>query len=154
MRVLGLDPGLAEIGYGILDVKEGNIYYFSSGRIVTDKNKVFADRLFEISEDLYSLIDETWPDTVVVEKIFFYKNISTCIEVAHARGCLLAQVSKTRCKLKEYVPGEIKKAVTGNGVANKKLIKQAVNNRFQLKITNDNEADGIAIALTYAMKQV
>lgn len=160
MIVMGIDPGLESIGIGVLKASGNNIELVYSGLIKTDKKDSFADRLREIYLDISVLIDQHKPNVVCIEKIFFHFNVSSAMQVAHAKGCILAAISvynltaKSPCNIEEYVPSTVKMQVSGDGKANKNQMRAAVQNILGLdeRIKDDNTNDGVAIALTYALR--
>lgn len=151
-RVLGLDPGLAIVGYGVLDYVDFSRKKVTDyGVITTPKNESFPVRLALIYKGVQELIEKYNPDEVAVEELFFNTNITTGINVAHARGVLLlAAVHHCGC-LYEYTPLQIKQAMTGYGRAEKKQIQEMVKRFLGLqKVPKpDDAADALAVALTH-----
>jgi len=150
MIILGIDPGTAITGYGVIE-KEGNTNKcIAYGVIRTDKDKKMGDRLVEISKDLDSILDTYKPDLVGVEELFFCKNVTTAISVGQARGVILERIYNRGIKCMEFNPLTIKQAVTGYGKADKMQIQKTV--QLWLKLDDipkpDDAADGLAIALT------
>ena len=149
MRILGLDPGLAIVGYSILDTVNGEIILNASGSIQTDKNKSDSSRLFEIQNDLQTVIDKYKPQTASIEKLFYFKNQKTVIPVAQARGVILAVLEKNGIPIYEYTPIEVKQMITGYGRASKdevaKMVQISVKYETMPKL--DDTVDSIAIAL-------
>jgi len=154
MRILGIDPGIAIVGYSIIDVVDGHYRLVSSGSIQTDKNKSEAGRLLEICNDLESIITTFKPDTAGVEKLYFFKNQKTIIPVAQARGVIMMILEKYSIKAVEYTPIVVKQTITGYGRAEKTEVAQAVekmvdkNNKCWPKL--DDTIDSIAIAVCHA----
>ena len=149
MRILGLDPGLAIVGYSILDTVNDEIILNASGSIQTDKNKSDSSRLFEIQNDLQTVIDKYKPQTASIEKLFYFKNQKTVIPVAQARGVILAVLEKNGIPIYEYTPIEVKQMITGYGRASKdevaKMVQISVKYETMPKL--DDTVDSIAIAL-------
>ena len=152
MRILGIDPGLATVGWGVIDVTNGKPKAVSFGVILTEKEKSLPDRLLIIEEDLKSLIDKFKPDEIALEEIFFNNNVTTAINVSQARGVILLTCKKAVGKLFEYTPLQIKQALTGYGRAEKKQIQEMTKTFLNLpKIPKpDDAADALAVALTHS----
>lgn len=151
MRILGIDPGLAIVGYSILDV-DGDLYELvTSGSIQTAKGHSDASRLFEISGDLESIIKKYKPDEAAVEKLFFFRNHTTIIPVAEARGIILMLLEKYNVKISEYTPIVVKQTMTGYGRATKDEVAQAVSHIIDGKLPKlDDTIDSIALAICHA----
>ena len=149
MRIIGIDPGLARVGYGIIDVIEGNKIMLDCGIIETQSTQKEENRLVEISNDLTSIIKKWSPKTAAVEKFFFYRS-STTISVVQARGVILMTLGRHNLSIKEFPPMQIKLAVTGYGHSDKDDVLKSV--MHELNITSppkpDDAADALAIALT------
>jgi crossover junction endodeoxyribonuclease RuvC len=151
--ILGIDPGLATLGYGVIEKDErGNIRAVDCGVIVTPKTEGLPVRLAILEEGLQKILDKFHPDEIAMEELFFSKNITTGIAVAHARGVALLTCVKTCGKLYEYTPMQIKQALTGYGKADKKQIQTVVTSMLRLKSVPkpDDAADALAIALCHA----
>ena len=152
MRILGIDPGLAIVGYSVLDIEKEDNILVSSGSIQTDKNKTDSERLFEIMIDMQTIIDKYQPDVASVEKLFYFKNQKTVIPVAEARGVILAVLQKNNIKIAEYTPIEVKQMITGYGRASKdevaKIVQMSIKYNKLPKL--DDTLDSIAIALCYS----
>ena len=152
MRILGIDPGMAIVGYGILDYEGDNLTLTSSGSIQTKKNTKEASRLLEIYNDMETVIQKFKPDIAAIEKLFFFRNRTTVMPVAHARGVILTVLEKYGIPIYEYTPMEVKQVLTGYGRADKKEVQQMVeisvknNNKFP-KL--DDTVDAIAIAICH-----
>ena len=149
MRIIGLDPGLARVGYGIIDEIEGKKIMLDCGIIETKSTQKEERRLLEISNDLSSIICKWDPNCAAVEKFFFYRSSST-ISVVQARGVIMMTLGKHNLAIQEFPPMQIKLAVTGYGHSDKDEVLQSVMN--ELNITSppkpDDAADALAIALT------
>lgn len=151
MRIIGLDPGTATTGYGIIDVIEGQFTAVTYGVITTYPDAPMPHRLQTIQRQLQELIDEYRPDTAGVEEVFFGRNITTAITVGQARGVLLLTLANAGLSIAEYSPPKIKDAVTGYGKADKKQVQLMVRNLLDLAETPrpDDAADGLAVAITH-----
>ena len=153
MVILGIDPGLATLGYGVIEKDErGNIRAIDCGVIVTPKTEGLPVRLAILEEGLQKILDKFNPEEIAMEELFFSKNITTGIAVAHARGVALLTCVKRCGKLYEYTPMQIKQALTGYGKADKKQIQTVVTSMLRLKSVPkpDDAADALAIALCHA----
>ncbi len=152
MRILGIDPGLAIVGYSIIDTQKEDNILVSSGSIQTDKNKTDAERLFEIETDMQTIIDKYKPDAASIEKLFYFKNQKTIIPVAEARGVILSVLQKNEIEISEFTPIEVKQMITGYGRASKDEVAQAV--KMSIKYERlpklDDTLDSIAIALCHS----
>ncbi len=151
-RVIGFDPGLAIVGYGVMDFEDFNRKKIVDyGVITTPKEESFPVRLAILYESVSELIEKFKPDEIAVEELFFNTNITTGINVAHARGVLLLAAIHSCGKLYEYTPLQIKQAMTGYGRADKKQIQQMVKVYLGLeKVPRpDDAADALAVALTH-----
>ena len=149
MRIIGIDPGLARVGYGIVDEIEGKKIMLDCGIIETQSTQKEEQRLLEISNDLESILTKWNPDYAAVEKFFFYRS-STTISVVQARGVIIMTLGKHNLPIQEFPPMQIKLAVTGYGHSAKDEVLKSVMN--ELNITSppkpDDAADALAIALT------
>ena len=149
MRIIGIDPGLARVGYGIIDEREGKKIMLDCGIIETKSTQKEEKRLVEISSDLGSIINKWNPNFAAVEKFFFYRS-STTISVVQARGVIMMTLGKYNLPIQEFPPMQIKLAVTGYGHSDKDEVLKSVMN--ELSITKppkpDDAADALAIALT------
>ncbi len=152
MRILGIDPGLATIGYGVIDVENSKSKVISYGVISTPKDKTMPERLAIIESDLNTIIDKFSPDEIAIEELFFNTNITTGINVAHARGVIVLTCLKKVGKLFEYTPLQIKQALTGYGRAEKRQIQEMTKTFLCLKSIPrpDDAADALAVALTHS----
>mgnify|MGYP002626787591 CR=1 FL=1 len=152
MRIIGIDPGLAIVGYSILDISQEENILTSSGSIQTDKNKTDAERLFEIQQDMITIVEKYKPDIASIEKLFYFKNQKTIIPVAEARGVILSVLQSRLIPVFEYTPIEVKQVITGYGRATKeevaKMVELTVKYNKLPKL--DDTLDSIAIALCYS----
>ncbi len=155
MRILGLDPGTATTGYGVIDVVDGRYTAVAYGVITTTPKDDAPTRLQIIYQELNQLIDEYQPDSAGVEEVFFGRNITTAISVGQARGVLLLALANAGIPIGEYSPPKIKDAVTGYGKADKAQVQLMVRNLLDLEETPrpDDAADGLAVAITHYQYQ-
>ena len=153
MIILGIDPGIATLGYGVVDKdRSGNCRAIDYGVVLTPKEETLPVRLAILEEGVNRVIDRFSPEEIAMEELFFSKNITTGIAVAHARGVTMLACVKKCGRLYEYTPMQIKQALTGYGRADKKQIQQVVTSLLRLKSTPrpDDAADALAIALCHA----
>ena len=152
MIILGIDPGLATVGFGVISSENGNVKAIDYGVILTPKEARLPDRLKMIEEALKRLISKYSPDEIAMEELFFNNNQKTAINVAQARGVTLLTCVKHTEKLYEYTPLQIKQALTGYGRADKRQIQAMVTRLLNLKKTPrpDDAADALAVALTHS----
>lgn len=151
ITILGLDPGTAITGWGVIVEKRKEPYLKAFGCIETSKYKSDVERLQEIASDLEEVIDKYKPDEVAVEDLFFFKNLKTAMKVAQARGVLLLTASQKRILVSEYTPLQIKQALTGYGRADKKQVQAMVKSVLRLKNIPkpDDAADALATAICH-----
>ena len=149
MRILGIDPGLARVGFGILEVNNEQKKMLDCGIIQTAADQDEGSRLVEIANDLRQLIRQWDPKLAVVEKFFFYRS-STTISVVQARGVVMMTLARFKIPIMEFAPMQIKLAIAGSGHANKHEVLNAVMRELNLKNPPkpDDAADALAIALT------
>lgn len=153
MIILGIDPGLATLGYGVIEKDaRGNCRAVDCGVVLTPKEESLPVRLAILEEGIQKILDKYRPEEVAVEELFFSKNITTGIAVAHARGVALLACVKYCGKLYEYTPMQIKQALTGYGKADKKQIQTVVASLLKLKSIPkpDDAADALGVALCHA----
>lgn len=153
MIILGIDPGLATLGYGVLEKDaRGNVAARDYGVVLTPKEERLPTRLAILEEGLNKLLDKCCPDEVAVEELFFSKNVTTGMAVAHARGVVLLTCVKRCGRLFEYTPMQIKQALTGYGKAEKRQIQIVTANLLHLKgiPRPDDAADALAVALCHS----
>ncbi len=151
MIILGIDPGLAIVGYGVVELNGNNFKPIDYGCILTDKDTSFPNRLKYIYESMNQLIEKYNPDEVAIEELFFNKNVKTAIAVGHARGVEILAAINNNLKIYEYTPLQIKQAVTGYGRGDKKQVQEMVKMLLSLKETPkpDDAADALAVALCH-----
>ncbi|QSZ68382.1 crossover junction endodeoxyribonuclease RuvC [Methanofollis aquaemaris] len=151
MIVIGIDPGVARTGYGVL--RKGSRYPvpLDYGCIETAADRSQPERLLEIYERVSALFDEYEPAWVVLEKLFFSKNVTTAMRVSEARGILLLAAEQRKIPIAEYTPNQIKQAVTGSGRADKHQVQEMMRRLLRLREVPqpDDTADGLAVALCH-----
>lgn len=154
MKILGIDPGMAIVGYCILDFDGKNIKLEHSGSIQTIKGHSESQRISEIYDDIRTIIEEYKPDVCAIEKLFFFRNYTTVMPVAHARGVILLALEQSKIPVYEYTPIEVKQILTGYGRAEKKeverMVKISLNCEKLPKL--DDTVDAIAIAISYTRR--
>ncbi len=149
MRIIGIDPGLARVGYGVIETSFKEPKMLDCGIIRTEAGQPDGERMKEIADDLQELL-KTWsPDLAVVEKFFFYRS-STTISVVQARGVLIMTLARLNVPILEFPPMQIKLALTGSGHADKVEVLEAVMRELRLETPPrpDDAADALAAALT------
>ncbi len=150
MTIMGIDPGYGRMGFGIIHVQKGNVSLVDYGVATTESADAFEDRLLHLANDLHDLFEHHQPHLVAVEKLFFGKNTTTALKVAHARGIALLMAAQSKTPVIEYTPSQIKKAVTGDGKAGKSAMQKMVKELLSLaRIPKpDDAADALAVAIT------
>ena len=152
MKILGIDPGMASVGYGLIDYTNDEISLCSSGSIQTCKDCKDEERLLDIFNDMCTIIEKYRPDCASIEKLYFFKNQKTIIPVAEARGVILTALHKYNIPIHEYTPIEVKQVLTGYGRATKKeveaMVKISLNTDSLPKL--DDTVDAIAIAICHS----
>ncbi|MDE5861115.1 MAG: crossover junction endodeoxyribonuclease RuvC [Ruminococcus sp.] len=151
MRILGIDPGYAIVGFGILDYDGINFRPVQYGAITTDAGTDFTERLRAISEDMDYIFEKFKPDCMAVEKLYFTTNQKTAIDVAQARGVIILSASKRFVPVAEYTPLQVKVSVTGYGKAEKRQMMEMTRNILGLKRIPkpDDTADALAVAICH-----
>ena len=152
MIILGIDPGLATLGYGVIEVENDRRRLIQFGTLTTPAGQPMPQRLRAIFQGMNQLMDIYQPDDVAFEELFFSKNITTGMAVSAARGVALVAVVERTDNLYEYTPMQIKQAVTGYGGADKHQVQQMVKMLLNMKdiARPDDAADALAVALTHA----
>ena len=152
MRILGIDPGYATIGFGVVEAGRGLLALRQYGTITTPAEMAFPQRLQTIYHDMQRLIDAVKPDAMAIEELFFNNNITTGIGVAQARGVILMIAEKAGIPIYEYDPSQVKQAVVGYGKAEKRQVMDMTRRLLHLKTLPkpDDAADALAIALCHA----
>ena len=152
MRVLGIDPGIATVGFGLIEAEAGQVQMRNYGAITTEAGLPLATRLWQIGNDMEELIGQCRPDAIAIEELFFNKNITTGIAVAHGRGVILYTAEKCGIPLFEYTPSQVKQAVVGYGKAEKRQVMDMTKRLLRLSAVPkpDDAADALALALCHA----
>jgi len=152
MIILGIDPGLAIVGWGVVESERGITRPIAYGAITTPAHTDIEARLLMIQNDLETIIEKYKPDEMAVEELFFNTNITTGIAVAEARGVILCTAHKLGVKISEYTPLQVKQAVVGYGKAEKHQVISMVTSILKLPKAPkpDDTADAVAIAICHA----
>jgi len=152
MRILGIDPGIAIVGFGLIESNRGSVRMLQYGAVTTEAGLPLATRLVQIENDMTTLIAQLKPDEIAVEELFFSKNITTGIAVAHGRGVILCTAERLGVPIFEYTPMQVKQAVAGYGLADKKQVMDMTKRLLKLKAVPkpDDAADALAIAICHA----
>lgn len=155
MRILGIDPGIGRIGWGIVEAQSSKLQALNFGCLETPSNLPIGERLILIQEFLAKLIQEEKPDAAGIEELFFNTNAKTAFTVGQARGVVLYTLAKNNVQVAIYTPLQVKIAVTGYGRAEKNQIGQMVKTLLHLQSVPkpDDTADALAIALTHAFSR-
>ena len=151
MKILGIDPGYATTGFGLIDTDRATYRLLQYGTITTPPNLTFPQRLNMLFDDMLRLLEVTKPDAVAVEELFWGHNITTGIGVSHGRGVILLAIEKAGLPLFEYTPMQVKQAVVGYGKAEKHQVMDMTRRLLKLEKMPrpDDAADAIAIALCH-----
>ena len=152
MVILGIDPGFAIVGFGLLHSERGRQALINCGAITTQAGLPLPTRLVQIEDDMKELLTTFRPDAIANEELFFNNNITTGIGVAQARRVILASAERAGVPIFEYTPSEIKLAVTGYGKAEKRQVMAMTKRLLKLGATPkpDDAADAVAVALCHA----
>lgn len=152
MRVLGIDPGYATTGFGLITSERGNYSLLQYGTVTTPADLPFSKRLNMLFEDMTQLLEVTKPEAVAVEELFWGHNITTGIGVSHGRGVILLAIERAGIPLFEYTPMQVKQSVVGYGKAEKRQVMDMTRRLLKMdKVPRpDDAADAIAIALCHA----
>ena len=147
--ILGIDPGLADTGYGIIEVENNKLKAVAYGTIKTQKDQKLINRLLEIEKQLDKIIKKYQPDICGIEQLFFCKNVTTAMAVGQCRGVSMLVIGKNKLPVHEFTPLQVKQGVTGYGKADKKQIQQMIKIILNLKEIPqpDDAADALAIAV-------
>ncbi len=148
MKIIGIDPGSARVGYGVIEKKNNDLKFIRAGLLkISSKDK--SERLLEMEKSFSQLLKKEKPDLVILEKLYFVKNMKTALEVAQSRGVLTLTIIKYKIPLLEYTPLEIKQGVTGYGLADKKSVAKMVAKILKIKKINkyDDVTDALAAAI-------
>lgn len=151
MKIIGIDPGTGILGFGVIDVEKGVPSLVDAGVIRTPAHQPLAERLLTIHDELEEIIKMNKPQVMVVEQLFFARNVTTAISVSHARGVVLLLGERHKLQIIEKTPLQIKQQITGYGNASKSQIQEMVRVQLRLKQAPkpDDCADALAAALTY-----
>ncbi len=151
MLVLGIDPGTALCGYGLVRAEGDDMSLVAYGAVSTPAKLPLAERLLQIHTELAALIAEHHPEAAAVEKLFFSKNTRTALAVGHARGVVLLSAAEAMLPVYEYTPNEVKQAISGYGGADKNQMQQMVRMLLHLNFVPepDDAADAVAIAICH-----
>lgn len=152
MRILGIDPGYAIVGYGVLDYRSNHFGIVNFGAITTPAGMDFGRRLEIIYDEMQVLIEKTKPEAMAIEKLFYNTNAKTVIDVGQARGVLLLAAQKNHLPVYEYTPLQVKQSVVGYGRAEKKQVQEMTRLMLHLdKVPKpDDTADALAMAICHA----
>lgn len=151
MRILGIDPGVATIGFGLVEADRTGVRLLQYGVITTPPGIPLSSRLCQISRDMVQLLDQFRPEEAAVEELFFSKNITTGIAVAHGRGVILLEVERSGVPVFEYTPMQVKQAVAGYGGADKRQVMLMTQRLLKMREIPrpDDAADALAIAICH-----
>ncbi|WP_025690340.1 crossover junction endodeoxyribonuclease RuvC [Paenibacillus zanthoxyli] len=152
MRILGIDPGIAIVGFGFIDKNGSKLTPVQYGSIQTEAHTPEEERLLHVYEGMLELIDRYKPDTVALEKLFFNRNVTTAMSVGQARGVLVLAAVQRGLSVAEYTPMQVKQAIVGYGKAEKRQVQEMV--RMYLRLSAipkpDDVADALAVAVCHA----
>lgn len=154
MKILGIDPGTGRLGFGVIEVTKGNkVRFITGGVITTPAHTSLAIRLEDIYNSLHEIIEETKPEVMSIEKLFFAQNVTTAISVSHARGVAMLVGQQCHLEIAEYTPLQIKQTLTGYGRADKKQMQEMVRLHLNMKEVPkpDDAADALAAAITHSL---
>lgn len=151
MRILGIDPGTGIVGFGVVDINGAKKVMVDAGVIRTPAHQPNQERLLTIYNELKEIIEENKPEVMVVEQLFFARNVTTAMSVSQARGVILLLGEQFGLRLVEFTPLQIKQSITGYGKADKKQVQEMVRVVLNLKEVPrpDDCADALAAALSY-----
>lgn len=152
MIILGIDPGYAIVGYGVIDYRNNHFSVIDYGAILTDAGTPFNERLEKIYDDLTTIIKKYRPKAMSVEKVFYNSNAKTVIDVSQARGVIMLGAQKNMVPVFEYTPLQVKQSVVGYGRADKKQVQEMTRRILALeKVPKpDDTADALAMAICHA----
>jgi crossover junction endodeoxyribonuclease RuvC len=152
MRTLGIDPGTATLGWGVLDEQNGTLHPVDYGAITTPAGDAPAERLLRVHRELGELLRTYHPDAAAVEELFFSRNVSTALAVGQARGVVLLALAQAGVPVYEYKPRVVKQAVAGYGAADKRQMQEMVRVTLHLakRPRPDDTADALAVAICHA----
>ena len=152
MRILGIDPGIATVGFGLLDAEKSRLRYVTCGVITTPAHTPLSVRLDQIYTDLEEIFSTFQPEQIAIEELFFDKNITTGIAVAHGRGVTLLAAYRHQIPVFEYTPMQVKQSVVGYGLAEKRQVIDMVRRILNMPSPPkpDDAADAVALAICHA----
>lgn len=152
MVILGIDPGYATTGFGLISSERGKYTLLQYGTVTTPPDLAFPQRLNMLFEDITRLLEVTKPEAVAVEELFWGHNITTGIGVSHGRGVILLAIERAGVPLFEYTPMQVKQAVVGYGLAEKRQVMDMTRHLLRLKAVPrpDDAADALALAICHA----
>lgn len=156
MIILGFDPGFADTGFGILRIDGGKISILHFGTIKTKKNTPFARRLMQLGDEVTKIINQYRPTRAALERLFFYNNSKTALNVGEARGVLTLILARAGVPIFEYTPLQVKQALTGSGKADKEQVQKMLKLVFKMDEPprSDDAADALAVAYCCAVSGV
>ncbi len=148
--ILGIDPGLADTGWGVIAKQAGKLKFVACGSVVTSSKTDFIKRLEVLHNELHKIIKKYQPNCVAVEQLFFCKNVKTALMVGQARGVTLMTIAENNLPIFEYTPLQVKQALTSYGQADKNQVGQMVRVMLNLNVVPkpDDAADALAVAIT------
>ena len=151
MRILGIDPGYAIVGYGVADYDGLHFNVVGYGAITTDAGVPFPERLKAIYDDMCTVINKYKPDCMSIERLYFNTNTTTAIDVAEARGVILLSAKQNAVDIYEYTPLQVKQSITGYGKAEKRQVMEMVKNLLSLSSVPkpDDTADALALTICH-----
>jgi len=154
--ILGLDPGIADVGFGIIEKNKKGIRFIKTGSIKTVNLNKFSERLEIIYKKINKLIIKYKPDIIGVEKLYFSRNIKTALDVSEARGVIILACQSNSIEIEEFTPTQVKQAVTGSGIANKRQVGLMVKTILKLnKVPKpDDASDALAVAIATSIKVI
>lgn len=155
MIILGIDPGVATVGWGVIRKEGGKVTVVDYGHISTAKHLTLEERLLEIHKDIVALIKKFQPDEAALEELFFHSNQKTAMAVAQARGAILLTLTKYQVTVAGYTPLEVKQALTNYGTADKRAVQEMVKLLLTLRTIPkpDDTADALALALCHSARR-
>ncbi|MCB9803105.1 crossover junction endodeoxyribonuclease RuvC [Candidatus Nomurabacteria bacterium] len=147
--ILGLDPGFADTGFGVLEKNGNQLTFLEAGSIKTKAKTDFSERLEIIYQEINKLVLKWQPDLVAIEKLYFARNVTNALDVGQARGVVLLALIQNHCQILEFTPLQIKQALTGSGAASKRQVGLMVKSLLKIKEVPkpDDAADAVATAI-------
>jgi crossover junction endodeoxyribonuclease RuvC len=152
VRIIGIDPGSARAGWGVIEKKAGTCSVVAYGCVETKAGQSDEVRLLQLATELNALIEEHKPEEAAVETLFFHQNQTTAMKVSQARGAILLELARVGLAVNDYTPLQVKMAMVGYGRAEKKQVEEMVMRELGIKekIRPDDAADALAVAITHA----